>query len=85
MKKLRRIFLSERNNRLIAINTWQIAAFRAIRVGPTIELERKILRKRISSIPKLTEKAISNMVRIPIRTTIIENSLDNNLVNAREN
>jgi len=85
MNQVKRIFFSESNNKRVLTRTELIAAFKAILVEPMIMPERNVFWKRISSIPKLTDKAISNMVRIPMRATITEKSRDNILANTREN
>ena len=51
MNKVRRIFFSDRDNKMKDVRTELIAAFKAILVAPKIVLEGKKLRKKISSIP----------------------------------
>ena len=85
MKKVRRIFFSERNNKIVPVRTELIAAFKAILDGPKIVPEGKKLRKRISSIPKLTEKTISNIVSKAMIMIVIEITLANILVAGLEN
>ena len=84
MKNVRRIFFSERNNKIVPVRTELIAAFKAILVGPTIEPERKILRNSISSIPKFTEKIISHIVSKLMIMIVIEKIRDIILANGRE-
>ena len=85
MKKVRRIFFSDRNNKTKAVRTELIAAYKAILVVPKIVPEGKKLRKKISSIPKLTEKTISNIVSKAMRMIIIEKTRDKILVAGLEN
>ena len=85
MKKVRRIFFSDRNNKITAVKTELIAAFKAILVAPKIVPEGKKLRKKISSIPKLTEKTISNIVSKAMIMVVIERTLANILVAGLEN
>jgi delta-aminolevulinic acid dehydratase/porphobilinogen synthase len=85
MKKVRRIFFSDRNNKMKAVRTELIAEVNAILVLPKIVSEGKKLRKKISSIPKLTEKTISNIVSKAMTMIVIEITLANILVAGLEN
>ena len=85
MKKVRRIFFSDRNNKMKAVRTALIAEVNAILVLPKIVPEGKKLRKKISSIPKLTEKTISNIVSKARIMIVIEITLTNILVESLEN
>ena len=85
MKKVRRIFFSDRNNKTEAVRTALIADVNAILVLPKIVPEGKKLRKKISSIPKLTEKTISNIVSKARIMIVIEITLTNILVTGLEN
>lgn len=85
MKKVRRIFFSDRNNKMKAVRKALIAEVNAILVLPKIVPEGKKLRKKISSIPKLTEKTISNIVSKAIIMIVIEITLTNILAEGLEN
>jgi hypothetical protein len=71
-KKVKWIFLKERSIKTKAIRTWLMAEFSAILEEPANEPERKLLRKRISSMPSFTENIISRIVRMPISKAKIE-------------
>jgi len=85
MKKVRRIFFSDRKNKMKAVRTALIAEVNAILVLPKIVPEGKKLRKKISSIPKLTEKTISNIVSKARIMIVIEITLTNILAEGLEN
>ena len=85
MKKVRRIFFSDRNNKMKAVRKALIAEVNAILVLPKIVPEGKKLRKKNSSILRLTEKTISNIVSKAIIMIVIEITLTNILAEGLEN